>query len=110
VTPFNVRYLRQCVINGPDIHPGALFIEDERGVMIDLRYKNDAERLSLSKTLLVETESKRDEGAVLGTKKVLRHLNTGDIVLVNRQPTLHKSSIMGHKVRVIESAGLHKPR
>lgn len=107
VTPYNVRQLRQCVINGPDQHPGALFIEDEGGRLIDLKMKSEAERVSLSKTLLVdEAGSKvKDEGTMTSSKKVLRHLNTGDIVLVNRQPTLHKSSIMGHKVRVIESAG-----
>jgi len=32
---------------------------------------------------------------------VLRHLRTGDAVLVNRQPTLHKPSMMAHKVRVL---------
>ena len=31
--------------------------------------------------------------------KVFRHLKNGDILLVNRQPTLHKPSIMAHKVR-----------
>ena len=34
-------------------------------------------------------------------KKVYRHLTTGDVVLMNRQPTLHKPSIMGHKARVL---------
>ena len=31
-------------------------------------------------------------------KVVLRHLQSGDIVLMNRQPTLHKPSMMAHKV------------
>lgn len=34
-------------------------------------------------------------------KKVLRHLTDGDVLLVNRQPTLHKPSIMAHKARVL---------
>ena len=29
---------------------------------------------------------------------MFRHLKNGDILLVNRQPTLHKPSIMAHKV------------
>ncbi len=33
--------------------------------------------------------------------KVERHLQDGDIVLFNRHPSLHKQSIMGHKVRVL---------
>lgn len=41
-----------------------------------------------------------EDGAVL-PKRVLRHLKTGDVVLFNRQPTLHRVSIMAHKVRVL---------
>jgi len=32
---------------------------------------------------------------------VSRHLLDGDFVIVNRQPTLHRPSMMGHKVKVI---------
>lgn len=35
--------------------------------------------------------------------KVLRHLRDGDAVLVNRQPSLHKPSIMAHIVRVLKT-------
>lgn len=37
------------------------------------------------------------------TFKVLRHMRDGDVVLVNRQPSLHKPSIMAHIVRVLKS-------
>jgi DNA-directed RNA polymerase II subunit RPB1 len=33
---------------------------------------------------------------------VVRHLTENDIVLLNRQPTLHKQSMMGHYVHVID--------
>ena len=33
--------------------------------------------------------------------KVERHLMTGDYVVFNRQPSLHKMSTMGHRVRVL---------
>ena len=33
---------------------------------------------------------------------VERHINDGDIVLFNRQPSLHKMPIMGHRVRVLD--------
>lgn len=45
--------------------------------------------------------------AVLSTKtpainkKVYRHLRDGDILILNRQPTLHKPSMMAHKARVL---------
>ena len=31
-----------------------------------------------------------------------RHLRDGDIVLLNRQPTLHKQSMMGHRIKIID--------
>jgi len=34
--------------------------------------------------------------------KVYRHLINGDVLLVNRQPTLHKPGIMAHKARILE--------
>lgn len=34
-------------------------------------------------------------------KKVYRHLQDGDILILNRQPTLHKPSMMTHKARVL---------
>ena len=34
-------------------------------------------------------------------KKVFRQLLTGDLLLVNRQPTLHKPGIMAHKARIL---------
>lgn len=33
--------------------------------------------------------------------RVERHMQDGDYVLFNRQPSLHKMSIMGHRVRVL---------
>lgn len=35
-------------------------------------------------------------------KKVYRHLRDGDILILNRQPTLHKPSMMTHKARVLQ--------
>lgn len=34
-------------------------------------------------------------------KKVYRHLRDGDLLILNRQPTLHKPSMMVHKARVL---------
>lgn len=35
-------------------------------------------------------------------RKVYRHLQDGDIVILNRQPTLHKPSMMCHRVKVLK--------
>ena len=37
---------------------------------------------------------------------VERHLADGDVVLFNRQPSLHKLSIMAHRARVMEGRTL----
>ncbi len=92
VTAYNVEKLRQAVINGPEVHPGANFIEDDQGRQISLAKKSKRERIALSNSLLAGEK----------TQKVLRHLESGDVLLVNRQPTLHKPGIMAHKARVLK--------
>jgi len=84
-TSHNVETLRDFVRRGPDAHPGANYILSPDGKRYDLRY---ADREELAKTL--------EPGFV-----VERHLMDGDIVLFNRQPSLHRMSIMAHAVRVM---------
>ena len=93
VTPWNVEELREMVINGPDVHPGAVFVETESGYRKLIDGRNPAQRESLAKTLL----GSGADGGCGGTKFVYRHLINGDPMLLNRQPTLHKPSIMSHK-------------
>ncbi|XP_077865105.1 DNA-directed RNA polymerase I subunit RPA1-like [Saccoglossus kowalevskii] len=98
VTPWNVKQLRNAVINGPDKHPGASIVENEDGSKTLLRADRPTQRDAIAKQLL--TPSSASSG-LLGCKKVHRHVKNGDLVLLNRQPTLHKPSIMAHKVRVL---------
>jgi DNA-directed RNA polymerase beta' subunit len=42
------------------------------------------------------------KGVTQHPKVVYRHLMNGDAMLLNRQPTLHKPSIMSHKARVLK--------
>ena len=84
VSPYNRERLLGYVKNGPDKHPGAKSVylkADDRTV--SLRYVNP------------DTIDIR-EGDV-----VHRHLINGDIVLFNRQPSLHKASMMAHRVVVL---------
>ena len=83
VTPFNIDRLQGLVRNGPNEHPGARYVIRYDGQRIDLRYNWRGE-ISLQKEYIVE-----------------RHINNGDIVLFNRQPSLHRMSMMGHRVRVM---------
>lgn len=98
VTSHNFKEMQQAVINGVDIWPGAAAIESEDGQILNLRSKTADERLALSNQLLAPS-SNSSSGA--RNKKVHRHLTNGDVVLMNRQPTLHKPSIMGHRARVL---------
>ncbi|KAL3475907.1 hypothetical protein BJX99DRAFT_258986 [Aspergillus californicus] len=98
VTNHNFWELKQAVINGPDKYPGAAAIENEQGQVTNLKFKSLDERIALANQLLAPSNW-RMKGS--RNKKVYRHLTTGDIVLMNRQPTLHKPSIMGHKARVL---------
>ena len=41
-----------------------------------------------------------------GSPKFTEHLQNGDVMLANRQPTLHKPSLMAHKVRVINNKAM----
>ncbi|KAM5359034.1 hypothetical protein ACJZ2D_014788 [Fusarium nematophilum] len=98
VTSHNFRDMQQAVINGVDRWPGAFAIENENGQIVSLRNKSVDDRVSLANQLLAPTSS---NAARTRNKKVYRHLTNGDVVLMNRQPTLHKPSIMGHRVRVL---------
>eukprot|EP01138_Halocafeteria_seosinensis_P005907 gb/GECG01006039.1/.p1 GENE.gb/GECG01006039.1/~~gb/GECG01006039.1/.p1 ORF type:complete len:2244 (+),score=294.27 gb/GECG01006039.1/:1-6732(+) len=196
VTPWNVESLRRAVINGPKVHPGANFVEDEAGRLIDLSRRSKDQREALARTLLTpsadagvpraslglygklggdmfgndqsftpaksgkvqsdgessgsqsgtpraetdaewnnksqkksgDNEREKDNAEdssmrydpsfggfgigseMFGTlnggipKRVWRHLQDGDAVLMNRQPTLHKPSIMAHCARVLRSS------
>lgn len=98
VTNHNFWELKEAVINGPDKYPGASSIEYENGQVVNLKFKSLDERTALANQLLAPSNW-RMKGS--RNKKVYRHLTTGDYVLMNRQPTLHKPSIMGHKARVL---------
>lgn len=97
VTPWNEEELRQAVLNGPNKHPGACYVETEDGHKIILK-ADRTQREAVANQLL--TPSKGKDG-IYGTKTVLRHLKNGDMLMMNRQPTLHRPSIQGHRARVL---------
>ncbi|GLT39726.1 hypothetical protein SLA2020_139020 [Shorea laevis] len=104
VTPWNMAKLREAIINGSEIHPGATQYIDKLSTH-KLPPSRKA-RISISRKLpssrgAVIQPGKNSDFEFEG-KTVLRHLQDGDVVLVNRQPTLHKPSIMAHIVRVLK--------
>lgn len=88
VNSFNLSKLQSAVLNGPEKYPGASHVQLEDGTLQALETLNPAARKALSAQLAPG-------------KKVLRNLEDGDLVLMNRQPTLHKPSMMGHRVKVL---------
>lgn len=96
VTAHNVSELRQAVINGPDKWPGAVQIQKEDGTMLSLIGMPEEQRKAVANQLMTPSA-----GPSVVPKKVYRHIKNADIVVMNRQPTLHKASMMGHKVRVL---------
>ena len=86
VTEWNIDELKQLVINGPEQYPGALYIIRPDGKRIRLEFVVDREKIA--------------EAVELGFI-VERHLKNGDIAIFNRQPSLHRMSIMAHYVRVL---------
>ncbi|KAI9347609.1 DNA-directed RNA polymerase II largest subunit [Obelidium mucronatum] len=84
VTPFNIDRLMACVQNGPTEHPGAKYVIRDNGDRIDLRYSKRGGDIQLQYGYKVE-----------------RHLVDDDLIIFNRQPSLHKMSMMGHRVKVM---------
>lgn len=87
VTPWNVNKLRHAIINGSEVHPGATHYVDKSAVMKLPPSINS--RISISRKLpssrgVVTHHGKSLESEYEG-KVVHRHLQDGDIVLVNRQ-------------------------
>ena len=101
VTRYNFASLRQAVINGPSCHPGATHIQREDGYLVSLEGMSAESRMSLANQLLTTGAHNGDQSGTIN-KKVHRHLRSGDILLLNRQPTLHRPSIMAHKCKVLE--------
>ncbi|KAK4790310.1 hypothetical protein SAY86_017614 [Trapa natans] len=104
LTPWNIVDLRKAIINGPDVHPGATHYVDN--ISTSRLPIGRSGRISISRKLPssrgVVTQPGRNCDSEFEGKVVYRHLRDGDVVLVNRQPTLHKPSIMAHVVRVLK--------
>jgi DNA-directed RNA polymerase II subunit RPB1 len=84
VTPYNIEKLQQMIRNGPNEHPGAKYVIRDNGERIDLRYSKRGGDIHLQYGYKVE-----------------RHLLDDDLVIFNRQPSLHKMSMMGHRVKIM---------
>ena len=85
VNEWNIDQMREYIQNGPDVHPGANYVIRLDGRKIRI-YEETKEKIleQLEPGFIVE-----------------RHLHDGDMVLFNRQPSLHRMSMMAHEVKVL---------
>ncbi len=85
VNPLNIEHLRNLVKNGSDVWPGANYI-----------VRLDGSRISLRSGNRKRTDANLEYGYI-----VERHLMDDDFVIFNRQPSLHKMSMMGHRIKIL---------
>jgi DNA-directed RNA polymerase subunit A' len=85
VTTWNADYLKQFVTRGPDTYPGANYV-----------IRPDGKRKRITNETKEQLLEEIQPGFI-----VERHLMDGDISVFNRQPSLHRMSMMCHKVKVL---------
>ena len=96
-TRYNIDKLRRLVKNGSNRYPGANFILTDEGP------NKDRTKISLIGLSRHDRRGEKLEGPAKRLKIgdiVERHIEDGDIVLFNRQPSLHKLSILSHRAKI----------
>ncbi|KAF0985214.1 hypothetical protein FDP41_000253 [Naegleria fowleri] len=105
VTNFNIHKMRELVINGAKQYPGANIICKSGKNQADAANAVSPYTRAPLYIQLSVIKSKKQRIALANQLQigdvVYRHLQDGDMLLMNRQPTLHRPSIMAHKARVI---------
>jgi len=85
VTEWNLDYLKEFIKNGPGVYPGANYF-----------YSLDGKKKKITEDTKEQILEEYQIGCI-----VERHLINGDISIFNRQPSLHRMSIMAHRVKIL---------
>jgi len=85
VTEWNINYLKKFIENGFENYPGANYF-----------FSIDGKKKRITEDTKVQILEEMQPGCIIE-----RHLINGDVAIFNRQPSLHRMSIMCHKVRVM---------
>ncbi|RMF05021.1 DNA-directed RNA polymerase subunit A' [Candidatus Woesearchaeota archaeon] len=85
ITSWNEKYLRAFVERGPENYPGANYV-----------VRPDGKRKKITDETKEQILEELQPGYI-----VERHLMDGDIAVFNRQPSLHRMSMMCHRVKVL---------
>ena len=93
VTEQNFEEMEQIVRNGPNIHPGAKKIE-----RLEFDCFGSPSPCTINLKHVDSNSVKLKSGDIIH-----RHIKDGDICLFNRQPSLHRMSMMGHKAIIVDN-------
>ena len=85
VTEWNIDWLKEFMKRGPHVYPGANYV-----------VRPDGKRKKITEETLEPLLEEIQPGFI-----VERQLLDGDISIFNRQPSLHRMSIMCHRVKVL---------
>jgi len=85
VNVWNLKQVQTWLLNGPYVYPGANYIMMKNGREINLGFHENRRDINLSEILYIR-----------------RHLMNDDVVLVGRQPTLHRPSMMSFRCVIVE--------
>ncbi len=84
-TEWNIDYLKKFVERGPKEYPGSNYV-----------IRPDGKKKRITDEMKEQILEEIQPGYVIE-----RHLMDGDIAIFNRQPSLHKMSMMCHEIRVL---------
>jgi len=85
VTEWNIKMLKELMKIGPKNYPGANYV-----------VRPDGKKKKITEETVEQLLEEVEYGYIIE-----RHLRDGDIAIFNRQPSLHRMSIMCHKIRVL---------
>lgn len=91
VTPENIEYVQEMVGMGPEPRRRGKYLPGANYII-----RPDGRRIRVTETNAETVAEKMEVGFT-----VERGLMDGDIVLFNRQPSLHRMSMMAHEVKIV---------
>ena len=84
-TEWNMDWLKELIKKGPGVYPGANYV-----------IRPDGKKKKITEDIVDVLIEELQPGYI-----VERHIIDGDISIFNRQPSLHRMSIMAHRIRVL---------
>jgi len=85
VTTWNKEYLKEFIKRGPTRYPGANYV-----------IRQDGRKKKITEETKEQILEELEEGFM-----VERHIMDGDIAIFNRQPSLHRMSMMCHRIKIL---------